>query len=577
MILDNLRKLMLDNKLDAYIILTSDPHNSEYLAKYYKEREYLTNFSGSQGTAIVTKDEAYLWADGRYFEQAEKQIANSGFKLMKIGVKGYPTVIEYLKNLKVENIGYNALYMPISEYDSFTSEIPNSNFIDIDLFKDLWKDRKFDKSKSFSHAKWNDRSTSQKIELIREKLEEHGGNSILVTSLEAVSWISNSRGKDIECVPVTFAYIIITDTEAKLFVDKDKISDFKDELEENFAIYDYSSIDEELSKIKDKKFILSPQTNTRLYKTIEKNNQILSKVDIVGEIKSIKSEGELKNIRQAHIRDGVILTKFMYWLKNNDLSNETEWTCQNRLDNARAEDPRYLDLSFNTISAYGANASMMHYSASKDSAANIENHGFLLVDSGGQYLDGTTDITRTFAVGELTQEEKNHFTYVLKSHLQLMHAKFPSTAKSLALDAIARKEVWAINEDYRCGTGHGIGYVLGVHERPPFFNPSAEGLMKPGMIISNEPGIYKEGKHGIRIENILEVVEDEKNEYGDFYKFNTISFAPIDLDAVEVSLLTDDEIIWLNNYHEEVYLKLNEFMNDEEREWLKKYTRKINR
>lgn len=577
MALKTLRKLMKDNNIDAYIVLTSDPHNSEYLAEFYKERQHLTKFTGSQGTAIVTKDEAFLWADGRYFEQAENQINGTGFKLMKISVEGYPTISEYLKKLDVKNIGYNALYMPISEYENLSSEVKNSNFIDIDLYKEVWKDRSFKDTISFSHVKWSDVTSSEKLTLINNALKERNADSIFITSLESISWITNSRGRDIENVPVTFSYLLISDKVAKLFIDKNKIVDFKDELEENFEIYDYSEVDNELNKVNGKKFILSPQTNTKHFKLIKSKNDIVKKEDLIGDLKSIKSKGELKNIREAHIRDGVYVTKFMYWLKTSDLSNETEWTCQEKIDTLRASDSKYLDLSFTTISAYGPNASMMHYSADKNNCSKIKNKGFLLVDSGGQYLDGTTDITRTFALGELTDEEKIHFTYVLKAHLQLMNAKFPENTKSLTLDAIARKEVWRINEDYRSGTGHGVGYVLGVHERPPVFNTLAQNSLKPGMIISNEPGIYKDGKHGIRIENILEVVEDIHNDYSKFLKFETISFAPIDIDAIEVNLLTDEELDWINSYHKKVYDKLNEFMTDEEKVWLKEYTKEINR
>lgn len=574
MSLDMLRKLMNENNIDAYLVLTSDPHNSEYLADYYKERQHLTNFSGSQGTAVVTKNKALLWADGRYFEQAERQISGTGFKLMKIGVDGFPTVNEFLKNSNCKRIGYNALYMPISQYETLRSEV-NAELVDIDLYKQVWTDREFKETKSFSHSEWSDRSSKEKLSVVRDTLKKKNATATLVSSLEGVAWISNTRGADIENVPVTFAYALVTLNKAKLFIDTKKIDSFIDELKESFEIYEYEDIFEILSNVENEKFILSPQTNTKLYKLIEEKNNVIEKDDIVGYLKSIKSKGELEHIRESHIRDGVYVTKFMNWLKNSDLSNETEWTCANKIDGLRAKDDRFLDLSFGTISAYGANASMMHYSASEKSAAKIENRGFLLVDSGGQYLDGTTDITRTFAVGELTEEEKRHFTYVLKSHLQLMNAIFPAKTKSLALDAIARKEVWAINEDYRCGTGHGVGYVLGVHESPPQFNPNAEKKLEPGMIISNEPGIYKDGKHGIRIENILEVVEHEYNEYGQYLKFKTISYAPIDLDAVNSDLLTDEEKACLNNYHKEVYQKLNKFMTEEEKEWLKKYTREI--
>lgn len=577
MALTKLRELMKANNLDAYIVLTSDPHNSEYLAEYYKERQYLTNFSGSQGTAIVTEDKAYLWADGRYFEQAENQIKGTGFELMKIGVEGYPTVIEFLSKLNVNRLGYNALYMPISEYEQISSKLTNTKLIDIDLFKEIWKDRSFKTTKSFSHSEWNDKTALDKINEVNEELKNVGADSILITSLEGVAWLTNTRGRDIENVPVTFAYVLIVDGKAKLFIDESKINDIRKELEQNFEIYEYNKIEEELKNIKGKKFVLSPQTNTKLYKIIEDANLVVLKTDIVSDLKSIKTNGELSHIREAHIRDGVYMTKFMYWLKNSDLSGETEWTCQQVIDKLRASDSRYLDLSFDTISAYGPNASMMHYSADKDNCAKIENKGLLLVDSGGQYLDGTTDITRTYALGELTEEEKYHFTYVLKAHLNLMNAVFPANTKSNILDSLARSVIWSIREDYRSGTGHGVGYVLGVHERPPVFNQVIDKILKPGMIISNEPGIYKDGVHGIRIENILEVVEDEKNDYGQFLKFNTISFAPIDIDAIDVNLLTDTELKTLNDYHNEVFEKVSEYLTESEKEWLIEYTKVLTR
>ncbi|WBW50726.1 aminopeptidase P family protein [Peptoniphilus equinus] len=576
MVLDELRQLMTAHNLDAYIVVTSDPHNSEYLAEYYKERAYLTGFSGSQGTAVVTQDEAYLWADGRYFEQAEREIQNTGFQLQKIAVEGYPTVKEYLDSLKAARIGFNALYMPISQYKELTKGL-DSTFVDIDLFKTLWTDRALPKTTSFSHKEYSVVTSAEKLTQVRSKMTSLGATALLISSLEDISYLTNSRGGDISRVPVTFAYVLLTSDESMLFIDSDKIRDFRSELEENFTILPYESIFEVLEQISEERFVLADHVNTRLYQLIEAHNSVVDHTNIVGMMKCIKNQNELSHMKASHLRDGAYVTEFMYYLKTQAMEGETEWTLSERLDKLRATDPKYYDLSFETISAYGPHGSMMHYKADEKTAAPVEKKGFLLVDSGGQYMDGTTDITRTFAMGPLTEEEKYHFTYVLKSHFNLMNAVFPKGTTSKTIDGIARSVVWQIMEEYRCGTGHGVGYMLGVHETPPNLNQKNDMVLEPGMVLSNEPGIYKDGRHGIRTENLMTVVEHGTSDYGTFYGFENLTFVPYDVDAIDVSLLTDKELETLNSYHHEVYDKISPLVSDKVRTWLYDATKPLER
>ncbi|WP_138158975.1 aminopeptidase P family protein [Peptoniphilus catoniae] len=585
MILDDLRSKMKKLGLSAYIIPTLDPHGSEYLPEYYKERKFVTGFTGSAGTALITLDEAFLWTDGRYFIQAENEIKNFGFKLMKMGIEGYPTINEYLSNNLKDGskIGLNANYYIEKDFEDLKNLLNSKNIIieDVDLIYDLWKDRPaLSDSKIFIHdIKYSGKSSEEKINEIRKILLEKEADLTILNSLDDIAWIFNIRARDIKNTPVVISYAIIEEDKAYLFVDNSKLDDkVKSYLEKFSIIREYDEIFEYVKLYKNKKiYVNDKKINRKLYASINESNIIVKGNDISASLKSIKNNVEIENQKNAYLKDGVALTKYIYWLKKKaDIENLNEFEVSEKLYGLRKEQEGFLEGSFDTISAYGSNAAMMHYTASREKNSKLEPKGLYLVDSGGQYLDGTTDITRTISLGDLTEEEIKDFSYVLKSHLSLMDLVFLKGTKDIQLDSIARNPIWSIGYDYKCGTGHGVGYLLGVHETPPTVGPrSTVNEVKVGMIFSNEPGIYKEGKHGIRIENIVEVVETFKNESGTFLKLNTISLAPIDIDAIDVKYLTKEEIEKLNSYHKMVFEKLSPYLETEEKKWLKEVTKAI--
>ncbi|MGO1579867.1 MAG: aminopeptidase P family protein [Peptoniphilaceae bacterium] len=588
MVLEILRNEMEKEKIDAYIIPTLDPHGSEYLPDYYKEREFVTGFTGSAGIAVVTQDQALLWTDGRYFIQASKEIENTGFKLMKMGIEGYPTYIQWLKdNLEFKSkLGLNSKYFLQSKYEDLKENlsIKEIEINDIDLIKNIWKDRpSLSDSKIYIHEKkYTGLSSQEKIKKIRKELKEREADLTILNSLDDIAWIFNIRADDIKHTPVVISYAIIEQNNTYLFIDKSKLSEkVESYLKEFSTVKNYDEIFNFVNKSYENKniYINKNKMNNKLFSSIKENNKIISGRDLSTDLKAIKNEVELKNQKNAYIKDGVALTKFIYWLKNKAKLNKLrEYEVSLKLREFRNEQKDFLDDSFESIVAYGPNAAMMHYKASKENSSIVKNKGFLLVDSGGQYLDGTTDITRTIALGVLTDDEIKDFTYVLKSHLMLSTCVFLKGTTDTSLDAIARYNIWKTNYDYKSGTGHGVGYLLGVHENPPSISPKGRAEeIKDGMIFSNEPGIYKENKYGIRLENIMEVINDQENESGHFYKFNIISYAPIDIDAINVKYLEDYEIEAINNYHEEVFKKLSPFLNPDEKAWLKKVTNKISK
>lgn len=585
MILDKLRKVMDEKNIDLYIIPTNDPHGSEYLPDYYKEREFVTGFTGSQGVAVVTKDEALLWADGRYYIQAARQIKETGFSLMKQGLSGVPNYVEWTRDNISNNatIGLNAEYFSENQYKNLYSNVKNKNvkIVDIDLINDLWKDRSpLPSKKAFIlDIKYSGKTREEKIDEIREILEKNNSNMTVISSLVDICWILNIRADDIEDTPVLISFLIIDENKVILFADNNKISGIKGELK-GIEVRNYDEFYSYLDNYKDNNIYLDIDSiNHRIYSALEKENKIIEGINISTNLKAIKNKVEIENLEDTYVRDGVSLFKYICWLKKRVKDNPIgEYEAQLKLDEFRAEDSLYLSNSFGTISAYGPNAAMMHYSASEDSESTIYDKGLYLVDSGGQYYSGTTDITRTLAMGKLTEEEIRDYTITLKCHLNLMDCIFLKGASDIALDGIARYDMWQAHMDYKCGTGHGIGFVLSVHEGPQSIRISkTPTTMKVGMIVSNEPGVYKEGSHGIRIENIMRVVEDRETVDSVFYKFKTISFCPFEIEAIDPSLLSDRQLEVLNKYHEEVYSKLSPYLKGEELELLKRETRKVTR
>lgn len=590
--LKELRAQMQERGIDIYIVPTSDFHQSEYVGEYFKARKYMTGFTGSAGTAVITKEEAGLWTDGRYFIQAEKQLEGSTVKLFKMGEEGVLKVEEYVKDHLTEGscIGFDGRVMDAKsgeKYAKMAEEKKAALYVKEDLVGNIWKDRpQLPANKVWIlEDVYAGRSMADKIADVRTQMQKEGADIHILSSLYDIAWLLNLRGGDIDHVPVFLSFVSIEKEQILLFVNPQILDkEVQDYLEKNHVtirpyedIYTYA---QNLQKVK--VLISAEETNYRIAECIREHAEVLEGENPSLMLKAVKNEIELKNTREAHLKDAVAVTKFMYWLKTNIGKMEiSEISASDYLEERRKEQEHYLDLSFDTISAYGPHGAMMHYSATKESNAVLKPEGFLLVDSGGHYLEGTTDITRTFALGALTDEEKQHFTAVCRSNMNLANAKFLYGCCGINLDILARGPLWDLGIDYRCGTGHGVGHILNVHEGPNGFRwktvpeRNDSGRLEEGMITTDEPGVYIEGKYGIRTENELICVKDEKNEYGQFMRFENITYVPIDLDAILPEEMSAKERRELNEYHQMVYEKVSPYLTDEEREWLKTYTRPI--
>ncbi|WP_236616412.1 aminopeptidase P family protein [Schnuerera ultunensis] len=587
--INSLRKIMEEKGIKAYIIPTYDPHQSEYLADHYKTRVWISGFTGSAGTVVVTEDEAILWTDGRYFIQGENELAGSEIQLFKMGIPGFPTYMEWLRdNLNDgDTIGFNGKIFPQSDVNKLEKEIRKKKikFIDeFDLVGELWADRpSMPNSKAFVHdVKYTGKTAKEKIEEVRKEMEKKGADYFLIGSLDDIAWVYNIRGRDVACNPVVISYALISKDKAWLFVDKDKVEDdVESHLKENgIEVDEYDKVIDYVKNIEkgSKVFIDPSRINRWLYKGIPKECEIIEGVNITTELKGIKNSTEIENQKNAYIKDGVALVKFLYWLDENlGKIKITEVSAAEKLEEFRKKQDGFIEPSFDTIAAYKENAAMMHYKAEEEkSNYELKKEKMFLVDSGGQYYDGTTDITRTIVLGDITEEEKRDFTLTLKGHINLINARFLYGATGSSLDVLARYPLWQEGIDYKCGTGHGVGFLLNVHEGPHRISTIPDKVkMEKGMVVTIEPGVYKAGKHGIRIENVAVVAEDIETDSGQFMKFETISYCPIDLDGIDVDMLTEEERKWLNNYHKEVYEKISPYLKDDEREWLKKETRSV--
>ena len=584
--LRQLRKLMNDRGIDAYIEPTADPHQSEYVADHYTARNFISGFTGSAGLVVVTKEHANLWTDGRYFIQAEKEIADKEFKLFKMRTKGYPTYVQWLKDYLKEGdkIGFNGKIFAQSSVDELLEGLDKTVDIDdSDLINEIWEDRPpLPMSQAFPLSeKYSGKSTADKLEEVREKMKEKDADYFLIASLDDIAWLFNIRGDDVKYNPVIISYALIDKTSAKLFLDKEKINLSLRELleDDNIRICDYDKINEAVANLEEDNSILLDKSriNTWLYNSIPDDINIINQRDITTDLKAIKNDVEIENQRNAYLKDGIALTKFFYWLDKNVANGKiTEYSAQEKLLEFRKENQGFLQASFGTISAYGPNAAMMHYSAKEDDQVILENKGLYLVDSGGQYYQGTTDITRTIALGPVSHEEKRDFTLTLKGQINLINAKFLEGTTGHALDAICRLPLWKEGIDYKCGTGHGIGYMLNVHEGPHRISAGPSDVaLKEGMITSIEPGVYRDGKHGIRIENVACIKKDVNNESGQFMVFDNLSYVHIDRNCIDRDLLIDEEIKWLDDYHKDVFDKISPYLNDEEKKWLEDKTQNI--
>ena len=591
--IENIRDLMKEKNIYAYIVPSSDYHQSEYVGDYFKSREFMSGFTGSSGTLIISMDEAGLWTDGRYFIQAEQELKDSGIKLFKMGEEGVPTIEEYLleKLPKNSTLGFDGRVMSVKEGQSLANKLAFKGInieYKYDLVNDIWEDRcLLPTEKAFLlGTEYSGESFSDKLSRIRAVMKEKKATTHILASLDDIAWLFNIRGRDVKSNPVVLSYAVITIDSVYLFIDKNKIGkDIRAELsKENVQIKRYEEVYEFIKNIDENEVVLidTSKVNYAIYNNIPSNVQKIEERNPSILFKSIKNEIELKNIRNSHIKDGVAFTKFMYWLKNNIGKIEiTEISATQKLEAFRREQDKFIEPSFSTIAAYKDHAAMMHYSATEESNYKLEPRDLFLVDSGGQYFDGTTDITRTIALGPIPENVRKDFTNVVRGMIRLSKAKFLYGCRGYNLDILARGPLWEEGIDYKCGTGHGIGFVLNVHEGPNGFRWKVREdiddscILEEGMVTTNEPGVYVENSHGIRIENEIVVRKAEKNEYGQFMDFEVITFAPIDLDAIDESLILKDEKVYLNNYHKQVYDKISPYLNEEEKQWLKTYTREI--
>lgn len=591
--IENIRDLMKEKNIYAYIVPSSDYHQSEYVGDYFKSREFMSGFTGSSGTLIISMDEAGLWTDGRYFIQAENELKDSGIKLFKMGEEGVPTIEEYLleKLPKNSTLGFDGRVMSVKEGQSLANKLAFKGInieYKYDLVNDIWEDRcSLPTEKAFLlGTEYSGESFSDKLSRIRAVMKAKKATTHILASLDDIAWLFNIRGRDVKSNPVVLSYAVISIDSVYLFIDKNKIGeDIRAELsKENVQIKGYEEVYEFIKKIEENEVVLidTSKVNYAIYNNIPSNVQKIEERNPSILFKSIKNEIELKNIRNSHIKDGVAFTKFMYWLKNNIGKIEiTEISATQKLEEFRREQDKFIEPSFSTIAAYKDHAAMMHYSATEESNYKLEPRDLFLVDSGGQYFDGTTDITRTIALGPIPENVRKDFTNVVRGMIRLSKAKFLYGCRGYNLDILARGPLWEEGIDYKCGTGHGIGFVLNVHEGPNGFRWKVREdiddtcILEEGMVTTNEPGVYVENSHGIRIENEIVVRKAEKNEYGQFMDFEVITFAPIDLDAIDESLILKDEKVYLNNYHKQVYDKISPYLNEEEKQWLKTYTREI--
>ncbi len=590
--LKDLRELMEQRGIDIYVVPTSDFHESEYVGEYFKARKFITGFTGSAGTAVITKTQAGLWTDGRYFVQAKNQLKDSTVTLFPMGEENVPTVAEFVKeNLPPKGcIGFDGRVVngkAGEEYKNIADEKKGRLYVEEDLVDLIWEERPPMSKKPFFilEEKYSGKSTKEKLQEVRGEMEKEKADIHILTSLYDIAWLLNVRGGDIDYVPVVLSYLVLSKEECVWFLQQEILTEEqKSYLKDNGIVTkEYEEIYSYVPEIPgDKKALLhKSEVNYRIVNALKDTVEIIDKENPTELMKPVKNTTEAENTIKAHVKDGVAFTKFMYWLKNSIGKEEiTEISASDVLENFRRQQENFLDLSFDTISAYGANAAMMHYSATEETNALLKPEGFLLVDSGGHYLEGTTDITRTMALGPITEEMRLHFTTVLCSNLNLASARFLHGCTGRNLDILSRGPLWKLGIDYKCGTGHGVGHILNVHEGPNSFRWQKregvpEAVLEEGMITTDEPGVYIEGAYGIRTENELLCKKGVKNEYGQFMEFETITYAPIDLDAIDPNLMTEEQRAVLNEYHKKVYEVLSPYMTQEENKWLKEYTRAV--
>ena len=581
-----LRKVMKDRNINAFIIPSSDNHGSEYVSEYFRVRAWLTGFTGSAGTVVVTENEAHLWTDGRYFLQAAEQIKGADIILERMGEPGVKNYVEWIaSNVEAGSIvGFNGKVFTVAEFHGLEKAFAE-NGIKIapqeDIFNDLWENRPpMPTAKVFIHdVKYAGKTIAEKLKKVKGILGKEQVDSMLLSSLDDIAWLLNLRGADVQCNPVFLSYFLIKSDKNILYIDKCKIDEtVKSYLNiNNVEIKPYEEVIDDLKAI-DGTIAFDPtKTNVWLRNALSPSVRIKEERNITTMLKARKNEVELKNIEKAHIKDGVAMVKFLKWVKEAVKDEKiTEISAAEKLKELRKQGEGFIDLSFDTIAGYGPHGAIIHYKANEETNSQLKPEGLFLVDSGAQYLDGTTDITRTIALGKLTEEEIDDYTLVLKGHLNLENALFIEGTPGCSLDILARRALWNRCLDYKHGTGHGVGYFLNVHEGPQGIRTDLNAVpLEAGMLLSNEPGIYRAGKHGVRIENLIAVEFKGESEFGRFLGFKSFTLCPYEVEAINVQLLSKEEIDWINNYHEKVFEILSPYLNKEEVNWLQNATKKI--
>ncbi len=587
---EKIRQFMTKEKLDAYLILSADPHLNEYLPSFYQSRAFVSGFKGSAGSLIITLQDAFLWTDGRYWIQAQKELEGSGILLQKQDTNN--TVLKWLKeNLnEKQNLGINFSVLSLSLQKEIQKNC-KAKLKNIDLISPIWENRPMlPKNKVYEHElEYYSYSRKEKLSLVREKMTELQAKNHLISSLDDIAWITNLRGSDVNYNPIFLSHLLILKEKALLFIDREKI-DFELEKKLNLDgiwLKDYNEIQNELTKLQNTSLLIEPtKTTALLIEFLDKGVEILEEINPSTHLKAIKTDKEIAHIQNAMIEDGVALCKFFAWLEENIENNTqiSELDIDTKVTEFRSQSPYYISNSFATIAGFNANAALPHYKAEKESFSYIQKNGLLLIDSGGQYKNGTTDITRVVAIGELNKEQIHDYTLVLKAHIAISSTIFPKDIAMPLLDAITRAPLWQEQLDYAHGTGHGVGYFLNVHEGPQtlsYFSPVLEKTKaKEGMLTSIEPGIYRTGKWGIRLENLVvnTKIENPKNkDFGEFLYFKPLTLCPFEINCIDKTLLNTKEKSWINAYHKEVYEKLSPKLHDNPKalKWLKERTEAI--
>ena len=582
-----LRDYMKNKNLQAFIIPSTDAHMSEYIPEYWASRQWISGFSGSAGTVVVMLDKAGLWTDSRYFLQAADELSGSEIILFRDRLPETISIVDWLKDELANNdrVGIDGNVYSAKDAIKLKAELEDDGIVlisDFDPFEEIWQDRPAlpKNPVSLQPLEFAGETSKQKIKRVLEEADKFGANSLWISTLDTIAWLFNIRGKDVPYNPVVVAHAFISQNENILFVDTDKITlkiadSFR---EEGVKIVDYSKVHQFLSEICNLSVCVdSAKISYGIYGAIKERNWLVDTVSVADILKSMKSGVEAEGFRNVMMRDGVALTKFFMWLeKAVPEGRVTEYNVVLKLKEYRGQQQNFAGESFNTIAGYAANGAIVHYRPNEETCLEVKPEGFLLIDSGGQYFDGTTDITRTVAVGEITEDMKKDYTLVLKGMISLAMAVFPAGTRGSQIDMLARKAMWAHGINYLHGTGHGVGHYLNVHEGPHSIrqeeNPVA---MRPGMVVTNEPGIYRDYKYGIRTENMMLTMPAMTTEYGDFYKFETLSLCYIDTTPVIKGMMTSEEIMWLNEYHKKVYDKLSPYLSDEENVWLENKTLSI--